>query len=179
MASISKHLVTTSANLSPLEVLHATPDVLLGVPTQALTVLKTLDIQTVFDLASLRIFSHASMLLEAGTDPRSVLARYGVPPADVIGLLPPGVSIDQLRLQDIDILEGIGTVNAPGVSAALHVKTCRTLLLAALCRRSENPSGRLLSRRSARCRSRGTGRSAASVGRVPYRACVLFDARIR
>ena len=70
--------------------------------------LKTLEIQTVFDPASSRIFANAAMLLEAGTDPRTMLARYGVPPSDAIRLLPAGVSIDQRHFQDIDITEGIG-----------------------------------------------------------------------
>jgi hypothetical protein len=42
MDSISKTLVTASANLSPLEILHAAPDVLLGVSPQAVAALKTL-----------------------------------------------------------------------------------------------------------------------------------------
>jgi alpha-D-ribose 1-methylphosphonate 5-triphosphate synthase subunit PhnG len=129
MASITNHLVTASANLSLLEILHAEPDVLLGVTSQAVTSLKTLDIQTVFDLASSRVFANASMLVDAGTDPRTVLARYGVAPADMIGSLPPGVSVDQLRFQTIDILEGIGPTNAPSVSTALHVTTVRDLAL--------------------------------------------------
>lgn len=129
MPSISNHLVTESAGLTPLEVLHATPDVLLGVSPEAVAALKKLEIQTVFDLASSRIFANATMLLEAGTDPRTVLARYGVPPSDAIKLLPAGVSIDQLHLQAIDILEGMGAVKASGVTAALLVKTVRDLAL--------------------------------------------------
>jgi len=129
MNPISNHLVTASENLSPLEILHAPTDVLLGVTPQAVTALKSLDIHTVFDLASSRIFANASLLLDAGTDPRSMMARFGIAPADTIDVLPPGVSIDQLRFHSIEILEGIGNANAPGLSAALNVTTVRDLAL--------------------------------------------------
>lgn len=129
MASIVGHLVTSSVNLSPLEVLHAPPDALLGVSAEARASLEALGIHTVFDLASSRLFANAATLTEAGTDPRTVLARYGLAPADMVDALPAGISIDQLRFQGIEILEGIGPANAADISAALVVTTVRDLAL--------------------------------------------------
>src|SRR5262245_30250180 len=129
MAAINDYLVTGSANLSPLEVLHAGPQVLLGVSPQAATALRGLDVLSVFDLASSRVFGNARMLYEAGTDPRTVLARYGVAPADVLEALPAGTTIDQLRSQPIGVLEGIGPANAAALSTALNVATIRDLAL--------------------------------------------------
>ena len=129
MAPITDYLVTDQAQLTPMEALRAGPGALLGVSPDAVDALKDLAIPTVFDLAASRIFANAALLYEAATDPRSMLARFGMAPADVIDALPPGVSLDQLRNQPISILEGIGAPAAAKLGKALSVSTVRDLAL--------------------------------------------------
>ncbi|MBL8291045.1 MAG: hypothetical protein JNN08_04375 [Bryobacterales bacterium] len=64
MASVSHFLVTSSANLSPLEVLRGPTDTLLGVSPGTATALKKVEIDSVFDLASARIFANATLLVQ-------------------------------------------------------------------------------------------------------------------
>lgn len=129
MTPITDYLVTDKAQLTPMDALRAAPDALLGVSPDAVNALKDLAIPTVFDLAVSRIFANAALLFEAATDPRSMLARFGMAPADVLDALPPGVSLDQLRNQPISILEGIGAAAAAKLSKAISVSTVRDLAL--------------------------------------------------
>jgi hypothetical protein len=129
MAQITDYLVTEKARLTAMEALRASPGALLGVSPEAVEALEDLAIPTVFDLAASRIFANATLLLEAATDPASMLARFGIAPADVLEALPPGVSLDQLRNQPISILDGIGTMKAAKLSKALSVSTVRDLAL--------------------------------------------------
>lgn len=129
MDDVSRHLVTSSARLSPLEVLHASPAVLLGVSSEAVSVLGDLGVRTVFDLATSSVFGNATLLVEAGTDPRSLFARFGMAPSDIVETLPTGVTIDQLRFEDPRVLEGIGPAKAAAVSQGLGVRTVRDLAL--------------------------------------------------
>lgn len=129
MKPIADYLVTDRSQLTPMEALRASPDALLGVSADAADALKDLTIPTVFDLAASRIFANAALLYEAATDPRSMLARFGMAPADVLDALPPGVALDQLRNQPISILEGIGAASAAKLSKALSVSTVRDLAL--------------------------------------------------
>lgn len=80
MRSVTDHLVTSSSHETPLEALRLGPGVLLGVSPAALASLATLDIHTVFDLASSRVFANAALLVSAATDPTNVLARFGLAP---------------------------------------------------------------------------------------------------
>lgn len=129
MTPIADYLVTDKAQLIPMEALRASPDALLGVSADAVDALKDLGVPSVFDLASSRIFANAMLLVEAASDPRSVLARFGMAPADVLETLPAGISLDQLRNQPISILEGISAPVAAKLSKALSITTVRDLAL--------------------------------------------------
>jgi hypothetical protein len=129
MLRIDRYLTTDAANLSALELLHSPPSVLLGVTDAAVAALRTLDIHNVFDLASSKIFANAAMLVEASADPRSVVAKFGMPAGDVLGAVPAGMSVTELPFQQIEILEGIGPANAAGLAAGLNVRTVRDLAL--------------------------------------------------
>lgn len=129
MPPITDYLITEKAQLTPMEALRAAPGALLGVSPDAVDALKDLAVPTVFDLAASRIFANAALLNDAATDPRSMLARFGMAPADVLDALPAGISIDQLRNQPLSILEGIDTAAATKLSKALNVSTVRDLAL--------------------------------------------------
>ena len=68
-AGMHDDLKTGFETLEVREILQSPPSVLLGVSDAASTLLEALDIATVFDLASSRVFGNASRLLRAGTDP--------------------------------------------------------------------------------------------------------------
>lgn len=129
MANFSDKLRSEFATYSLQEVLRASPGVLLGVSTEATQTLKTLDINTIFDLASSRIFAAATLLEQAGSDPQSVLARYGLAPSDVVELLPSDLKVGEIRHKPISILDGIGDALAPAVTETLNVETVRDLAL--------------------------------------------------
>lgn len=129
MADFSKYLRTNAGDLTLQEVLRASPGILLGVSPDAVTTLKTLDVSSIFDLASSRIFASASLLSQAGDDPRSVVARLGVAPADLFDSIPAGLTIEALQMQPISILDGIGAAGAATAAKALNVVTVRDLAL--------------------------------------------------
>ncbi len=127
MDDITADLVGAFTGLAPLDVLRASPSVLLGVSPAAAAQLTALDIHSVFDLASSRVFANAAMLLDAATDPRSMLARYGLAPSDVVELLPAGLDLSELPQASVRHLEGIGAGGAAGVETALLVESIRDL----------------------------------------------------
>lgn len=129
MTGIADYLTTPSTKLSPTEVLHSPPDVLLGVSAQAVTDLQKIEIKTTFDLATSKVFANAALLVEASNNPHAVLARYGLAPSDVLDSLPPGITVDQLAMQPIDILAGVGVAHAAALSTALLTPTVRDLAL--------------------------------------------------
>jgi hypothetical protein len=111
------------------DVLHRAPRVLLGVSDAAAQALETLGISTVFDLANSRIFADAKVLLEAGADPGSLVARFGAVPGDIVTTASADVPVDQLRFRPVGILAGIGPANQAAVQQALDVATVRDLAL--------------------------------------------------
>lgn len=129
MSNMSTYLTSAAAGLAPLEVLHSPPTVLVGVGADAATALSVLEIGTVFELATSRVFTNAQTLVDAATDPRHALIRFGAIPDDLVDTLPPGVTVSDLQNQPIAILTGIGTPLAAEVAAGLDVKTVRDLAL--------------------------------------------------
>jgi hypothetical protein len=71
-----EYIKTEHTNLDPIEMLQASPGILLGVTQKAAEILKKLEINTVFDLASSRIFINAGMLLEAGNVNAETLSAH-------------------------------------------------------------------------------------------------------
>lgn len=127
MLQVTQYVRSASSELSLPEMLRSSPDILLGVSDQAAAALTDLGINSVFDLASSRIFANSQLLDEAGQDPASILSRYGVAPADILEELPDDLSIAELRSQPIAILEGIGPALAASIGPALDVKTVSDL----------------------------------------------------
>jgi hypothetical protein len=122
-------LKTDSAKLDALETLRATPAVLLGVDGPAAAALKQIEIDSVFDLATSRLFANAERLLQAGLDPKDPYFRFGSAPKDVVNTADEDRRIDELRFEDIAILEGLDATTAAALADALAVKTVRDLAL--------------------------------------------------
>lgn len=120
-------LLVSEAQLLPLaEVLNLPPDRLLGVSAQALTVLNSLGVHNVFDLAMSSIFNAAVQIEDAADNPGNAMNRFGRPISD---LLKPGISgtvaVPDLRNASLDILAGIDDTEE--VQAALGIATVRDL----------------------------------------------------
>jgi hypothetical protein len=122
-------LKTDAATLDARETLSAAPAVLLGVDGPAAAALKQLEIESVFDLATSRLFANADRLLQAGLDPKDPYFRFGAAPRDVVNTAGEGRRIDELRFEDIAVLEGLDAAAAAALSDALAVKTVRDLAL--------------------------------------------------
>jgi hypothetical protein len=127
MNHLASYLKSDSVNLSPREVLQASPGVLLGVTPGAVDVLNTLQIDTVFDLASSRQFANAELLVQASADPTNYLARFGAVPADVLDSSAMSIPISDLQHESTAILRGISSARATEIENELDVRTVRDL----------------------------------------------------
>ncbi|MEZ4674861.1 MAG: hypothetical protein R2932_11535 [Caldilineaceae bacterium] len=122
-------LKTEHVKLDPREALRSSPTILLGVSTAAAAALKLVEIESVFDLATSRLFANANQLLKAGLDPKDSYYRYGAPPKDVVNGNADGHRVDELRFDSIAILDGLDAAKAQTISDDLDVKAVRDLAL--------------------------------------------------
>jgi hypothetical protein len=121
---------TDFRNLSVRELLHQSPHVLLGVSPQAADLLKTLEINTVFDLATSGVFDAATKLVNAGSDVHSALNQHGSPTADLVREAEAfGKKIDELQFLQVGVLESIPAAEIANVQSLLDVQTVRDLAL--------------------------------------------------
>src|SRR5262245_35949087 len=111
-SDIRRFLRSTSTTLQPDEVLRAKPGILIGVSPAAEAALATLQINSIFDLASSRVFAAAAALMAIGQNPTAVEARLNTIASDVAEL-PPDVPVGELADQSISILRAIGAVATP------------------------------------------------------------------
>lgn len=120
-------LLTTESHARPLqEVLGEPPTVLLGVSQQAADVLKTLEINTVFDLAMSAAFNAAVQLEDAADNTSNAMNRFGRPVSDLVRAEETaGVKLSDLRFEDVGILADIE--DAAALKAVLGVSTVRDL----------------------------------------------------
>ena len=119
---------TESRSLTLRELLNETPRVLLGVTTDAVSVLSQIEIDTVFDLATSSVFDDAGKLVKASSAFDSPLAQHGAPSADVVreGLVA-GKPVGELQFMSIGILEKIPQNVVTDLKSALDVETVRDL----------------------------------------------------
>jgi hypothetical protein len=122
-------LKTDYVKLDVLETLRASPAVLLGVDAPAAAALEAVAINSVFDLATARLFANADRLLQAGLDPKDPYYRFGAAPKDVVNAADETRPVDELRFEGIAILEGLDATQAAALSDALGVKTVRDFAL--------------------------------------------------
>ena len=124
------HLLKTEyIGMDAREALRASPSVLLGVSAVAAAALRLIEVETVFDLATSRLFANASRLLKAGQDARDAFYRFGAPPKDIVRSAAEGRAVDELRFESIAILEGLDDANAATLAKSLDVQTVRDLAL--------------------------------------------------
>ena len=126
---MNENLKTEHMKLDLREALRSSPGILLGVTQAAAAALKLVEIESVFDLATSRLFTNAARLLKAGLDPKDTYFRFGAPPKDVVRSAADNHRVDELRFEGIEILEGLDEAKAKTISAGLDVKTVRDLAL--------------------------------------------------
>lgn len=130
MADLSAQLKTEFRNLQSHEVLSKPPGALLGVTPEAETALKDLEVLTVFDLATSTAFESATLLLQAGDDLGSAIARHGAATADLIReSVVAGKRVDELRFAPISALALVPEAKADAIATALDAHTVRDLAL--------------------------------------------------
>ncbi|TWI04533.1 hypothetical protein IP90_00666 [Luteimonas cucumeris] len=121
---------TQYRNLPLRELLHQSPQALLGVNEAAATVLETLGVKTVFDLATAGIFDDANVLLDAASNLKSALYQHGTPTRDLVREAEAaGVKVGELQFLPISVLERIAAAEAAAIQAALDVHSVRDLAL--------------------------------------------------
>lgn len=129
MRDFDSYLDSVAIELAPLEVMQSPPSVLLGVSDEVADLLKDLGIKTVFDLASSRLFANAALLVDAARNPRSVVARMGLAPTDVVAGLPADVTVANLQHQAIGVLDGVPADREAEIKEHLDVASIRELAL--------------------------------------------------
>lgn len=111
------------------EIVRGPVGALLGVSDAAAAALSTLQIGSVFDLATSRVFAAAADLVAvSGNDAARLENRLNAVPSDTVDA-PADVAVAELAQQPISILRRIGAASAPAISAALDVVTVRDLAL--------------------------------------------------
>jgi len=107
------------------EVLVSEIDILLGVSPGAMEALKAVDIYTVFDLATSRIFNNAWRICNRGND--NLFSKYNLVPSEVILGRTLSGELDELYQEKIEKLDGIGVHNGGPIREGLSVDTIRDL----------------------------------------------------
>lgn len=123
--------IRTGSNNLSLEALLSQPvTALLGVSTLTDAALQTLDINTIFDLATSDVFSAAGKILDAGSNTTSVFHQHGSAPADLVrDSVVGGKPVEELQYLPIDALARIPEDQATNLQATLDVKTVRDLAI--------------------------------------------------
>src|SRR5699024_7374958 len=124
--SLSNLVRTEYRNLQMHELLHLSPHVLLGVSPKAENILKALDIQTLFDLATANVFDTAMKLLHASQDVLSALRQHGKPTSDMVrDSIAAGKKTEELCYLPVEVLVGIPLELSEDVKEILDVETVR------------------------------------------------------
>jgi hypothetical protein len=121
------HLRTAFVELDLREVLQSKPHVLLGVSTDAESTLGSIQIGTVYDLALATLFANAARVVQAASDPTTVLAQYGQPPADLIDPALPAVPFADLPQQPVTALRGVTAALATLLHDTMAIDSVRDL----------------------------------------------------
>lgn len=129
MFKIENVVKSDYANQSAQEILQAPVTALLGVTENIAKLIENLEIFSIFDLASSRIFKGAADIVQATVSPDTVYSKFDGIPADVLDRDAEGGDIRDLPGKDIQVIAGIGPNLGPQLAEALDVKTIRDLSL--------------------------------------------------
>lgn len=127
--NISEYVRSGYAYLEPRAILQSPLSVLLGVSEMASQALLTLNISTVFDLATSQVFNNALVLTRTAESGNTLFGRFGAVTRDVIDDGARGGSVGTFSNRPIAVLQGIGPNNGPDITSALLVSTVRDLAL--------------------------------------------------
>ena len=97
-----------AAKLSADKILSEEISVLLGISDSTVKILKQLDIHTVFDLASSRIFNNALTITNAAADPDTLESRLAATPTGMVDKSISNKSYDEIKDLSTRYLHGIG-----------------------------------------------------------------------
>jgi hypothetical protein len=131
MTSDLMSLVRASSRTLPLaDILRGSPQELLGVSTPALASLKTLEINTVFDLSTSQVFAAATKIVAAASDKTSAIYQFGSAPSDLVKADEVADKpLAELQFAPIKILQGIPDASADNIATSLDTATVRDMSL--------------------------------------------------
>lgn len=111
------------------ELLSMPVEVLIGINTPAKEALQLLDVESVLDLALSQPFNTAANISQSSrAQTFELLEQYGVP-ADRVSNELAGMTPDQLRAQDISVLDGISAENQDAIAQATQSDTIHDFAL--------------------------------------------------
>lgn len=122
MQAYSRFMKSDFIHHEPRELLPLPVSALLGVSAEAEKSLESLQIFSIFDLATSHIFANANKIVETAQSNNTVFGRYGGMPADVVDGRGLSLEVTSVQLQPIETLEGIGPENGPLLAEALQVQ---------------------------------------------------------
>ncbi|WP_088894982.1 hypothetical protein [Leptolyngbya ohadii] len=126
---ISVFVKAEYASKDARELLQEPITALIGVNESTREALTSLNIHSIFDLATSKVFTAAKQIAEVSTPSAdNLVAQYGFVPADWLNNGKATQSVDSLKLADIGILNGIND-NREAIVNATHVQTIRDLSL--------------------------------------------------
>ena len=110
------------AHMQVREILAQPVSVLLGVTSSIADLLKTLGIETVFDLGASALFAQARTAARA-TDPTGAAARFGDVPGDWLATGQDIASLDLVAALDLGALRALTAVQASALQTELDIRT--------------------------------------------------------
>lgn len=129
MSAIQNLVKVAYRDKTARELLSMPVEVLIGITTPATAALKTLDVMSVLDLALSRPFNTAANITQTSECHFfELLEQYGVP-ADRVSNELAGMTPDQLRAQDISVLDDISAENRDAIAQATQSETIHDFAL--------------------------------------------------
>lgn len=122
MNSYQKYLKSEFIELGLDQVKTSKLTVLIGVNADIADSLETLNIFTVYDLAFSNIFLNAFNISFEGQNSQNYF-KYGIIPSDVIDGMFRSENLENIKFEDIQILEGIGENNAISIKKHLNINS--------------------------------------------------------
>jgi hypothetical protein len=127
-AEIFSYLKLQAQAFSSIDVLAQPVDLLLGVDAGAKDALKLIDVSSIFELATSLAFAAAQKIVAGGSDPTTVLFRFGKPSPDLVRPeVSAGTTLQALQNEPISVLSAVPLEHADTIAAALDAASVRDL----------------------------------------------------